>query len=75
MENETVKKSLVDKNKLLAQASNAIGELEAQQRLFQVDYKTEKEELNQQIESLRKVRSFLRKHCSKLIDGTCLNRR
>ena len=55
VENETLKKSLTEKNDLLAQASSAIEELEGQQRASQSAYEAEKLTLNEQLQNLQKV--------------------
>ena len=62
VENETLKKSLTEKNGLLAQASSAIEELESQQRASQVVHQSEKQSLEEQLQSLQKVPPHIRSH-------------
>ena len=55
VENETLKKSLSEKNDLLVQASSAIEDLENQQRAWQLSNDAEKQTMYNQLECLRKV--------------------
>lgn len=58
VENETLKKSLDEKCKLLAQASTAIEQLENQQKEMMKTHQSEREALDRQVHQLQTVCSI-----------------